>query len=160
MRVEFRVDASGVVGFGHLSRCINLAEVLRSPTGELSGWNRFLAGWLEPNAIRCVSRKTLTRSFIAPLDNQENTSQSRLIVVPLSGFSAVAVDFRVQSDWNPELRKPSVVLYKVDTIFDNGKGPIRLLGVIEKSGESITTDGIKISVINLNSSGAIIEVRE
>ena len=135
-------------------------DTMSSPTVELSGWNRFLAGWLEPSAIRCVSRKTLTRSFIAPLDNQENTSQSRLIVVPLSGFSAVAVDFRAQSEWNPELRKPSVVLYKVDTIFDNGKGPIRLLGVIEKSGESITIDGIKISVINLNSSGVIIEVRE
>lgn len=135
-------------------------DTMSTGTVELSGWNRFLAGWLEPNAIRCVSRKTLTRSFIAPLDNQENSSPSRLIVVPLSGFSAVAVDFRVQSDWNPELRKPSVVLYKVDTIFDHGKGPIRLLGVIEKSGESITIDGIKISVINLNSSGAIIEVRE
>ena len=30
MRVVFRVDASAEVGFGHLSRCINLAEVLRS----------------------------------------------------------------------------------------------------------------------------------
>ena len=29
-KVVFRVDASGEVGFGHLSRCINLAEVLRS----------------------------------------------------------------------------------------------------------------------------------
>ena len=30
MRVVFRVDASVEVGFGHLSRCINLAEVLRN----------------------------------------------------------------------------------------------------------------------------------
>ena len=30
MKVVFRVDASAEVGFGHLSRCINLAEVLRS----------------------------------------------------------------------------------------------------------------------------------
>jgi UDP-2,4-diacetamido-2,4,6-trideoxy-beta-L-altropyranose hydrolase len=36
MKVVFRVDASGEVGFGHLSRCINLAEVLRSRGSEVS----------------------------------------------------------------------------------------------------------------------------
>jgi len=36
MRVVFRVDASAEVGFGHLSRCINLAEVLRSRGNEVS----------------------------------------------------------------------------------------------------------------------------
>ena len=36
MKVAFRVDASGEVGFGHLSRCINLAEVLRSRGNEVS----------------------------------------------------------------------------------------------------------------------------
>jgi len=36
MKVVFRVDASGEVGFGHLSRCINLAEVLRSRGNEVS----------------------------------------------------------------------------------------------------------------------------
>ena len=35
MRVVFRVDASGEVGFGHLSRCVNLAEVLRSRGNEV-----------------------------------------------------------------------------------------------------------------------------
>jgi UDP-2,4-diacetamido-2,4,6-trideoxy-beta-L-altropyranose hydrolase len=36
MKAVFRVDASGEVGFGHLSRCINLAEVLRSRGNEVS----------------------------------------------------------------------------------------------------------------------------
>ncbi len=36
LKVVFRVDASGEVGFGHLSRCINLAEVLRSRGNEVS----------------------------------------------------------------------------------------------------------------------------
>ena len=36
MKVVFRVDASGEVGFGHLSRCINLAEVLRSRGNQVS----------------------------------------------------------------------------------------------------------------------------
>jgi len=30
MKIAFRVDASETVGFGHLSRCINLAEELRN----------------------------------------------------------------------------------------------------------------------------------
>jgi UDP-2,4-diacetamido-2,4,6-trideoxy-beta-L-altropyranose hydrolase len=36
MKVVFRVDASGEVGFGHLSRCINLAEALRNRGNEVS----------------------------------------------------------------------------------------------------------------------------
>ena len=36
MRVVFRVGASGEIGFGHLSRCINLAEVLRSRGNRVS----------------------------------------------------------------------------------------------------------------------------
>ena len=36
MMIIFRVDASSDVGFGRLSRCINLAEVLRSRGNEVS----------------------------------------------------------------------------------------------------------------------------
>ena len=36
MKIVFRVDASSDVGFGHLSRCINLAEVLRSRGNKVS----------------------------------------------------------------------------------------------------------------------------
>jgi spore coat polysaccharide biosynthesis predicted glycosyltransferase SpsG len=36
MKIVFRVDASGEVGFGHLSRCVNLAEVLRRRGNEVS----------------------------------------------------------------------------------------------------------------------------
>ena len=35
MKIVFRVDASGEVGFGHLSRCLNLAEVLRGRGNEI-----------------------------------------------------------------------------------------------------------------------------
>lgn len=35
MKIVFRVDASNGVGFGHLSRCINLAETLRSRGNEV-----------------------------------------------------------------------------------------------------------------------------
>ena len=35
MKIVFRVDASSDVGLGHLSRCVNLAEVLRSQGNEV-----------------------------------------------------------------------------------------------------------------------------
>ena len=35
MKIVFRVDASSDVGLGHLSRCVNLAEVLRSRGNEV-----------------------------------------------------------------------------------------------------------------------------
>ena len=44
MKVVIRVDSSGEIGFGHLSRCINLAEELRTRGNDVTFVCRDLVG--------------------------------------------------------------------------------------------------------------------
>jgi hypothetical protein len=48
---------------------------LMSQTGtELSGWSRFLAGWVEPSAVRCASPTVTSRHYLAALKREQRNS--------------------------------------------------------------------------------------
>ena len=78
MKIIFRVDASGEVGFGHLSRCINLAEVLRSRGNEVS----FVCRDDEAKSFRALEDRlfaTLLLPMLAvgePVNQQEDAQQT------------------------------------------------------------------------------------
>jgi UDP-2,4-diacetamido-2,4,6-trideoxy-beta-L-altropyranose hydrolase len=78
MRVVFRVDASGDVGFGHLSRCINLAEVLRSRGNEVS----FVCRDDEAKSFRALEDRLFATVLLPmltvgePVNQQEDAQQT------------------------------------------------------------------------------------
>jgi UDP-2,4-diacetamido-2,4,6-trideoxy-beta-L-altropyranose hydrolase len=71
MRVVFRVDASGEVGFGHLSRCINLAEVLRSRGNEVS----FVCRDDEAKSFKALEYRLFATVLLTLLEVDEVVSQ-------------------------------------------------------------------------------------
>ncbi|MFZ9786505.1 MAG: UDP-2,4-diacetamido-2,4,6-trideoxy-beta-L-altropyranose hydrolase, partial [Ilumatobacteraceae bacterium] len=78
MRVVFRVDASAEVGFGHLSRCINLAEVLRSRGNEVL----FICRDDEAKSFRALEDRLFATVLLPmltvgePVNQQEDAQQT------------------------------------------------------------------------------------
>ena len=75
MRVVFRVDSSGEIGSGHLSRCINLAEELRSRGSDVTFVCRDLDGAgissLEEKLFRTVLLPRSTEVILQSVDASE-----------------------------------------------------------------------------------------
>ena len=61
MKIVFRVDSSGEIGSGHLSRCMNLAEELRLRGSDVS----FVCRDLEGSGISSLEEK-LFRTILLP----------------------------------------------------------------------------------------------
>ena len=78
MRVVFRVDASVEVGFGHLSRCINLAEVLRSRGNQVL----FICRDDEAKSFRALEDRLFATVLLPmtavdePVNQQEDAQQT------------------------------------------------------------------------------------
>jgi len=71
LKVVFRVDASEELGFGHLSRCINLAEVLRSRGSEVS----FVCRDDEAKSFEALEDRLLATVLLPMLEVDEVISQ-------------------------------------------------------------------------------------
>lgn len=132
---------------------------LMSQTGtELSGWSRFLAGWVEPSALRCASPTATSRHYLTALNSESANSRPRLLVLPLSASSALVADYRSPNTWSPDLKTGTLVVYKVDTTVDHGNGPITLVGLIDQVGGTLSSGPIKISTKAMNAAGVVLEV--
>jgi len=132
---------------------------LMSQTGtELSGWSRFLAGWVESSAVRCASPTATSRHYLAALNSESANTRPRLLVVPLSASSAIVVDYRAPNTWSSDLKTATLVVYRIDTTVDHGNGPITLVGLIEQAGGTLTSGSVKISTKSMNAAGVVLEV--
>ena len=132
---------------------------LMSQTGtELSGFSRFLAGWVESSAVRCASPTTTSRHYLTALNSESANTRPRLLVVPLSASSAIVADYRAPNTWSPDLKTATLVVYRVDTTVDHGNGPITLVGLIEQAGGTLTSGSVKISTKSMNAAGVVLEV--
>jgi M6 family metalloprotease-like protein len=133
-------------------------DMMSSSGAEFSGWSRFLAGWIEPNWVRCANPRTPTRHYLSALNADTSDDKPRILVLPLNSQSALIAELRTPTVWQTNIKSPTLVVYRVDTGIAHGNGPITLIGTTDQTGGTISTDGIKITVKGLNSSGVIVDV--
>ena len=106
MRVVFRVDASGDVGFGHLSRCINLAEVLRSRGNEVL----FICREDEAKSFRALEDRLFATVLLPMLPvgetvNQQEDAQQTIQALQGERPDWLVVDsYTLDKDWEQLLR--------------------------------------------------------
>ena len=136
-------------------------DLMSQSTTELSGWTRFLAGWIVPNWVRCASPHSQSRHYLSALNSGKSEDRPRMLVIPISASVAVVAEYRIRHEWNPFISygQTKLVVYRVDTSRDNGNGPITEVGTINQKGGTVTTDGVIISVNGIDQSGVIIEVK-
>lgn len=121
---------------------------------ELSSWLRWLPGWIEDEQVRCITEPGASKHFLSPLNFA--SEQPKMVVVKLSEVSALVIELRVPTKF--DFNKESVVVYVVDTRYLSGTGPIRLRGVLEAEGESLSTDGIDVSLERFDPAGVLLSV--
>jgi len=126
---------------------------------EFGGWSRFLAGWIDSNWVRCASPRSPSKHYLASLNADKSEDKPRILVTPLSDQSAIIAELRTPGTWQTYVKKPTLVVYQVETGVDHGSGPITLVGVTDQNGGTISTDVVKFTVKAINSSGVIIEIR-
>ena len=134
-------------------------DMMSSLGVEFNGWSRFLAGWLNPNWVICASPRFQSPHFLSALSSDKIIDKPRILVLPLNSYSAVVAELRVPNMWQPSLKSPTLVVYRVDTSIDHGNGPIKLVGTTDQKNGTITTDGVIISVAEIDNAGIVIEVK-
>ena len=106
MRVVFRVDASVEVGFGHLSRCINLAEVLRSRGIEVL----FICRNDEAKSFRALEDRLFATVLLPiltvgePVNQQEDAQQTIQALQGERPEWLIVDSYTLDKDWEQLMR--------------------------------------------------------
>lgn len=138
---------------------------------ELSGWVRFLAGWMSDDQVFCKEAKSLNKVEInlIPISNKE--SGIKMGIFPLSPTKALIVESRRVTKFSctTPTERNGVLVYSLDLTLGNGQDFLSALlpvgrnsqevatcnGVTSgihfnellKQGDSIMFEGIKVEVI-------------
>jgi len=79
-----------------------------------------------------------------------------MMVYKLSDHSVVIAEYRAESAYNEAQSK--LLVYRVDTSFGHGQGPVRYIADLGKAGTSVIVDSVKISLQKIDKAGVLIEV--
>jgi M6 family metalloprotease-like protein len=139
---------------------------------ELGAWDRYLQGWLQQSQVNCIEMKSLTNegltSKISPIVRQDR--EVKAIMVPISSSKILVIESRKSEslDVIPANRE-GVLVYTVDMKKGQLGGGYEIqkrVGSTDpnfedaalRAGDSISVGGVKISVIELSSSGDTIGI--
>jgi M6 family metalloprotease-like protein len=139
---------------------------------ELGAWDRYLQGWLPQSQVNCTEISSITSAGtttkISPIVRQDK--EVKTIMVPLTSSKILVIESRKSESLdNIPATREGVLIYTVDMT----KGQLGGGYVIQKrvgstdgnfedaalrSGDSITVEGVKITVMALDSSGDTVKI--
>ncbi|MGR4883284.1 M6 family metalloprotease domain-containing protein [Streptomyces sp. LARHCF249] len=98
---------------------------------DLLGWHKWKLGWLDSTQISCASKSGASDHVLSPLAVSGGT---KLAFIPLSETAGYAVEVRTQAGNDEAVCKPGVLVYKVDSDVDTGRGPVTVSDSATSSG--------------------------
>lgn len=98
---------------------------------DLLGWHKWKLGWLDSAQISCASTPGESEHDLTPLATEGG---NKLAFVPLSEESGLAVEVRTRAGNDEAVCKPGVLVYRVETGVDTGRGPVTVSDSEERSG--------------------------
>jgi len=142
---------------------------------DMTIWNKYLAGWVEPEQIRCIVGAGMTVHFIST--NSEPSDLPKAAIVKLSDTKVLVIDTWRKSEFNRCCNE--TIAYVVDATRVNFAGPYRLQGSLKKPGDRLVLDeshltttsewtlrpderlaisSVTITLVKSDASGALVEV--
>lgn len=97
---------------------------------DLLGWHKWKLGWLDSSQISCAGKSGVSDHVLTPLAVEGGT---KLAFVPVSESAGYAVEVRTNAGNDEAVCRPGVLIYKVDSEVDTGRGPVT---VSDSSGAS------------------------
>ena len=119
-----------VIGLAHVgsshgeSKPMNGMDLMGNQDGpyrELSGWMRFIIGWLEDSQVYCQDLNSLTQTKISLVPLSDTKSGIKMVVIPTSSDSAIIIESRrpTQYSCNIDNLPGGVLVYKYDAKLSN-----------------------------------------
>ena len=138
---------------------------------ELLAWNRFILGVLNDNQVRCVTSGISTH-LIKPVEME--TKENKLVVIPTGKYQAIAIESRRAIGFDATLGTLSegVIVYTIDTTIPYNLSPMKIVPRVGstdtvwrrdsalKVGDSVTTQGWRITVIESGEYGDVVKVEK
>lgn len=146
-----------VGGFGLMGYIDGLAP-------EFFAFERWQLGWLDDGQILCLplGEQTVT---ITPIETAGGT---KAVMIPVSQSKVVVVESRRPLGYDANLPKAGALVYTVDTSIASGEGTLvvhpQLSGDSYRDqsplavGESVTVDGVTITVTSANEQGDTVRI--
>jgi hypothetical protein len=150
-------------------------------TGDFLIWDKWTVGWEADSQIACISNTSKATIAVTPSTNK--SSKIKAIVIPLSQSKGIVIESERSTGYNFKLPKATngALVYVVDmkeiahgggmpwgygmyvqrpsdrpnAIFQNG---MTLGDATLKPGESISVEGVKITVVEAGDFGDVIQI--
>jgi len=156
---------------------LDIMDVQGTGTQGLSGWMKWLQGWLNDSQVTCVDATTVDREYYRLDQSNLMNADNEMLVVRLSETKALAIESRrwdSRFDLPVQNSRDGVIVYVVDATRGHAEGPLKLLSprdvtkylsqdgvwpdwrmldVILFEGDSVSFDGITVQVERLSDDG-------
>ncbi|MBP2052752.1 M6 family metalloprotease-like protein [Streptomyces griseochromogenes] len=98
---------------------------------DLLGWHKWKLGWLDGTQVGCAPARGVAEFTLTPL---YKAGGGKLVVVPIDGRTSYALELRSQGGNDEAVCKAGILIYKVDTTVDTGRGPVTVYDAHRGSG--------------------------
>jgi M6 family metalloprotease-like protein len=136
---------------------------------ELSGWLRFVAGWLDDEKVYCQELSTLKNNDITLVPISGSDNGIKMVVVPVSATKTVIIESRRENKFSCKMpsRRNGILVYTYDASLMHGEDflkPVFPEGRADENtsnclvvpypnpilykGQKISVEGISIEVID------------
>lgn len=161
---SYQFDASNYDDQHRFAGGFGLMGYIDGNAPELFAFERWQMGWLDDLQIVCLpdGGETVT---ITPI---ELAGGVKAVMVPVSESKVVVVESRRPLGYDAALPKSGALVYTVDTAIFSGEGTLVVHPIFENDpyryqsplspGESVTVDGVTISVTHADESGDTVQV--
>ncbi|MDO0927248.1 M6 family metalloprotease domain-containing protein [Streptomyces sp. TG1A-8] len=98
---------------------------------DLLGWHKWKLGWLDANQVTCAALRGTAEYTLTPLSR---TGGEKLVIVPVDGRTGYALELRTRGGNDEAVCRPGVLVYRIDSSVDTGRGPITVYDAHRDSG--------------------------
>jgi M6 family metalloprotease-like protein len=135
---------------------------------ELSGWMRFVAGWLDDERVYCKQLSKLENTEITLVPLNDSSSGVKMVVIPLSQTKAIIIESRRENKFSCTMptKRNGVLVYTYDATLSHGENFLKPVtngstpvsssncavvpspNPIHYKGDKISVEGVTIEVVD------------